>query len=78
MKEGVDLNIRVGCPNMIERVENHLLSYGNEMTNKNIPQDCGLGKFCSLDVDLILLESQLCLDKEIRVLISQYIWSSLT
>ena len=45
MKEGVDLNIRVGCPNMIERVENHLLSYGNEMTNKNIPQDCGLESF---------------------------------
>jgi glycine cleavage system aminomethyltransferase T len=21
------------------------------MTNKNVPQDCGLGKFCSLDVD---------------------------
>jgi dimethylsulfoniopropionate demethylase len=51
MKEGVDLNIKVGCPNLIERVENHLLSYGNEMTNKNFPQDCGLGKFCSLDVD---------------------------
>ena len=51
MKEGVDLNIRVGCPNMIERVENHLLSYGNEMTNKNIPQDCGLGKFCNLEAN---------------------------
>ena len=51
IKEGKDLNIRVGCPNMIERVENCLLSYGNEMTNKNIPQDCGLGKFCNLDVD---------------------------
>jgi len=36
---------------MIERVENHLLSYGNEMTNKNFQQDCGLGKFCSLDAD---------------------------
>ena len=51
IKEGKDLNVRVGCPNMIERVENCLLSYGNEMTNKNIPQDCGLGNFCSLDVD---------------------------
>ena len=51
IKEGKDLNVRVGCPNMIERVENCLLSYGNEMTNKNIPQDCGLGKFCNLDVD---------------------------
>ena len=51
MKEGGDLNIRVGCPNMIERVENRLLSYGNEMTNKNFPQDCGLGKFCNLETE---------------------------
>ena len=51
IKEGKDLNIRVGCPNMIERVENHLLSYGNEMSNKNFPQDWGLGKFCNLEVD---------------------------
>jgi dimethylsulfoniopropionate demethylase len=51
IKEGKDLNVRVGCPNMIERVENYLLSYGNEMTNKNFPQDCGLGKFCNLEVD---------------------------
>ena len=36
---------------MIERVESNLLSYGNEMTNKDLPHDCGLGKYCSLDVD---------------------------
>ena len=34
---------------MIERVENNLLSYGNEMTNKDFPHDCGLGKYCNLD-----------------------------
>tara|TARA_A100001011_G_scaffold373500_1_gene432979 strand:- start:266 stop:1366 length:1101 start_codon:yes stop_codon:yes gene_type:complete len=51
MEKGKEFNVRVGCPNMIERVENNLLSYGNEMTNKDTPYDCGLGKFCNLDTD---------------------------
>ena len=51
MKDGQEFNIKVGCPNMIERVESNLLSYGNEMNNKNLPQDCGLGKYCNLDTD---------------------------
>ncbi len=51
MEKGREFNVRVGCPNMIERVENDLLSYGNEMTNKDTPYDCGLGKFCNLDTD---------------------------
>ncbi len=51
MKKGKEYNIRVGCPNMIERVENNLLSYGNEMTIKDTPYDCGLGNFCNLDSD---------------------------
>ncbi len=49
MEKGKEFNVRVGCPNMIERVENNLLSYGNEMTIKDTPFDCGLGKFCNLD-----------------------------
>ena len=51
MEKGKEFNIRVGCPNMIERVENNLLSYGNEMTSKDLPYDCGLGNFCNLDTD---------------------------
>ena len=51
IQKGKEFNIRVGCPNMIERVENDLLSYGNEMTNKDTPYDCGLGKYCNLDTD---------------------------
>ena len=51
MEKGKDFNIRVGCPNMIERVENNLLSYGNEMTNKDTPYDCKLGNFCNLDTN---------------------------
>ena len=51
MEKGKEFKIRVGCPNMIERVENNLLSYGNEMTLKDTPYDCGLGNFCNLDSD---------------------------
>ena len=54
-KAGEDLNVRAGCPNLIERIEGGLLSYGNDMTLENDPFECGLGKFCTLadDVDCI-------------------------
>jgi dimethylsulfoniopropionate demethylase len=44
---GEDLNVRAGCPNLIERVESGLLSYGNDMTDDNTPHECGLGRFCN-------------------------------
>ena len=43
---GKDLDVRAGCPNLIERIEGGLLSYGNDMTDDNTPHECGLGKFC--------------------------------
>lgn len=43
---GQDLGVRAGCPNLIERIEGGLLSYGNDMTIKNTPYEAGLGKFC--------------------------------
>lgn len=46
---GIDLNIRPGAPNLIERVEGGLLSYGNEFTRENNPLECGMDKYCSLD-----------------------------
>lgn len=49
MQAGADLNIRPGCPNLIERIEGGLLSYGNDMTLENSPFECGLGHFCHLD-----------------------------
>ncbi len=44
---GKDLDVRAGCPNLIERIEGGLLSYGNDMTDDNTPHECGLGKFCN-------------------------------
>jgi len=51
---GTDLEVRAGCPNLIERIEGGLLSYGNDATAENTPYECGLGKFCNrLDGDYI-------------------------
>lgn len=44
---GADLDVRPGCPNLIERIEGGLLSYGNDMTMENTALECGLGKFCN-------------------------------
>ena len=49
---GSDLDISPGCPNLIERIEGGLLSYGNEMTRDNNPFECGLEKYCQLGDDL--------------------------
>ncbi len=49
---GQSLHVRAGCPNLIERIEGALLSYGNDMTLLNNPLECGLDKYCQLDSDL--------------------------
>ncbi|MGH1578995.1 dimethylsulfoniopropionate demethylase [Planktotalea sp.] len=47
MEAGKDLDVHAGCPNLIERIEGGLLSYGNDMNDDNTPHECGLGKFCN-------------------------------
>ncbi len=43
---GGDLQVRVGCPNVIERIESGLLSYGADVTREHTPYQAGLGPFC--------------------------------
>lgn len=45
---GQAFNIRAGCPNLIERIESGLLSYGSDMTLDNNPFECGLDRFFAL------------------------------
>ncbi|HBD51792.1 MAG TPA: dimethylsulfoniopropionate demethylase [Alphaproteobacteria bacterium] len=45
---GTAYNIRPGCPNLIERIEGGLMSYGNEFTRENNPLECGFGPLCHL------------------------------
>ena len=48
-KPGYPYDIAPGYPNLIDRIEGGLLSYGNEMTRENNPFEVGLGKFCNLN-----------------------------
>ncbi len=47
MEAGKALDVHAGCPNLIERIEGGLLSFGNDMTRENTPHEAGLGRFCS-------------------------------
>ena len=49
MEAGRDLDVHAGCPNLIERIEGGMLSYGNDMTRDNTPHECGLGRFCQTE-----------------------------
>ena len=49
IEAGEPFDVRPGGPNLIERIEGGLLSYGNDMTRQNTPEECGLGKFCDVD-----------------------------
>ena len=48
---GEDLNVGSGCPNLIERIEGGLLSYGNDMTLADTPFECGLEQYCNWKED---------------------------
>ena len=43
------MDVAPGSPNLIERVEGGLLSYGNEFTLQNNPLECGFESYCSFD-----------------------------
>lgn len=51
-KAGEDLELSPGSPNLIERIEGGLLSFGNEMTRENNPLECGLEKYCELNGEI--------------------------
>lgn len=61
---GEDLNVRAGCPNLIERIEGGLLSYGNDMTMENTPLECGLGRFCNAPNEIFYIGKD-ALEREI-------------
>jgi dimethylsulfoniopropionate demethylase len=52
---GKEFNVQPGCPNLIERIESALLSYGNDMDNNDNPLECGFDKFVNLDSDIVFL-----------------------
>jgi len=56
--EGQDLDVRPGCPNLIERMEGGLLSYGNDIDGRCSVLECGFEPFISLDAEVDSLSMQ--------------------
>jgi dimethylsulfoniopropionate demethylase len=52
---GKEFNVKPGCPNLIERIESALLSFGNDMDNEDNPYECGFEKFINIDSDINFL-----------------------
>ena len=48
---GQKYNISPGCPNLIDRIEGGLMSYGNDFTSENNPLECNLDKYCKTEDD---------------------------
>ncbi len=42
---GQKYHVRPGCPNLIDRIERGLLSFGSDVTMENNPYECGLDRF---------------------------------
>jgi dimethylsulfoniopropionate demethylase len=49
---GERFDVQPGCPNLIERIEAGLLSYGSDMTREHSALEAGLERYCGLDSDI--------------------------
>jgi|TARA_R110002072_G_scaffold114827_6_gene245008 dimethylsulfoniopropionate demethylase len=49
---GQDLDVGPGCPNLIERIEGGLFSYGGDMDLSHTPFDAGLADYVDLDAPI--------------------------
>lgn len=52
MEAGEPDDVGPGCPNLIERIEAGLLSYGTDMTREHTPLEAGLDRYCALGSDV--------------------------
>ena len=54
-EHGDEFNLKPGCPNLIERIESSLLSYGNDIDIGDNPLECGFDKYVNLDTNVEFL-----------------------
>ena len=52
---GKEFNVKPGCPNLIERIEGGLFSYGNDFDNNDNPLETNFDKYVNLDNDIKFL-----------------------
>jgi len=44
--------VKPGCPNLIERIESGLLSFGNDFDNGDNPYECGFDQYIDVKSDI--------------------------
>ena len=49
---GGEFNVKPGCPNLVERIESSLLSWGNDIDIHDNPFECGFDKYVNLDTGI--------------------------
>tara|TARA_A100000164_G_C21872503_1_gene755935 strand:+ start:239 stop:1348 length:1110 start_codon:yes stop_codon:yes gene_type:complete len=49
---GGEFNVKPGCPNLVERIESSLLSWGNDIDIHDNPYECGFDKYVNLDTEI--------------------------
>ena len=49
---GQKYGIRPGCPNLIERIEAGLMTYGTDITRNDTPLEGGMAQYVGLDADI--------------------------
>ena len=52
---GKEFNVGPGCPNLIERIEGALLSYGSDFDNRDNPFEANFDKYINLDTEVDFL-----------------------
>lgn len=74
MEAGKSLDVRAGCPNLIERIEGGLLSYGNDISDEHTLAETGLARFCatiapeSVAYDALALQNEFEPTRQLRYL----------
>jgi len=49
---GKEFSVKPGCPNLIERIEGGLLSFGNDFDSGDNPYECGFDKYIDIESDI--------------------------
>ncbi len=52
---GKEFQVKLGCPNLIERIESGLLSAGNDFDNQDNPYECNFDKYIDIESDVNFL-----------------------
>ena len=70
-------NQEVGWPNLIERIEGALLSYGNDFDNRDNPLEANFDKYTNSSKKIINAAQNLALGKKHQKITPLHMWAGI-